>query len=371
MDEANATIRSWWLTAVLLLAPTGVWALDAGVHTAPSAVPDKGIADAGVPLAEPDEPVAPAIPADRMPTLSLEVTPKAVSVGEVVHWKLTVKRRSEDRIHLGSGASFGGLEIKEKTKAEKVLDGAWTEETLDVSLIGFEAEDVVIPPQKITAVDKDGNLAELMTKEAQVTVKSFIANEPEPALKEDAGLGEEVLEDDYLLLWIMGIIGAAALVALLTLVIRRLWAMRRPKSEPPPPPPRPAEEIALEKLEALKRSSLLAEGEIKEFHVRLSEAIREYLGNRYHFDSLELSSEELITALRRKHLSREELNLVLDFLGETDLVKFAKALPSIGVSEDMLAESFRFVAQTTPKTTAANGEPAGEAAPQQKEGDRA
>jgi hypothetical protein len=125
--------------------------------------------------------------------------------------------------------------------------------------------------------------------------------------------------------------------------------MRKPKPLPPPPPPRPAEEIAFEKLGALKRSNLLTEGQIKEFHVRLSEAVREYIGNRYRFDSLEMSSEELIQAIRRINMSRAEYELILDFLGETDLVKFAKALPSVHESEDLLTQSFGFVERTTPK----------------------
>ncbi len=329
----------------------------------PTPVPKAGKPDAGAaPPPPPDEPLVSAIPKDRMPKIKLEVAPKTVTVGEVVHWRLEVVRRKEDRVHLPSTASFGGLEIKSKDKREAPPEGDWVRETLEVSLVAFEPGDIVVPAQKLTAVDVDGNLSELETKEAHVTVKSLIANEPEPALKEDAGPGEVVMEKDYLMLWIAGTLAAIGLVVLLTLIGMKLWSMRKPKAAPPPPPPRPAEEIALEKLEALKRSTLLEEDKIKEFHVRLSEAVREYIGNRYGFDSLELSSEELILALRKVSITKVEYDMVLDFLGETDLVKFAKVLPTVIESKDLLDQSFGFVDRTTPKVrdigekTAAPGE---------------
>ena len=135
------------IAAALVLLPLAAAGVDAGLTA--KAVPEPA-PDAGVRQPAPEEPIAPAIPKERMPTIALKVTPKEVSIGEVVHWRVTIKRKKEDRVHLGSGASFGGLEIKEKNKSEKPLDAEWVEETLDVGLIGFEAGDVVIPPQKLS-----------------------------------------------------------------------------------------------------------------------------------------------------------------------------------------------------------------------------
>jgi hypothetical protein len=323
------------LLAVLLAAPAVAAGPDA------SAGGDAGIA--------PPEPAAPGLPADRMPTLSLEVEPPEAAVGEVIRWRLSVKRRIGDRVYLGSGASFGDLEVRKKEINPGQSSGDWIDETMVVELIGFEPAEVEIPPQKLTVVDAEGRLAEIETAGATVRVTSLIANEPEPQLKPDEGPGEVVMEKDYTLLWILGILGGAGVVALLTLLGRWLWSKRRPRPEPPPPPPRPAEEIALEKLLALERSTLLDTGEIKEFHVRLSEAIREYLGNRYRFDSLELSTEELVARLKRATIGKSELALTIDFLGETDLVKFAKALPTLEESRDLLKKSIDFVKRTTPR----------------------
>ncbi|MCP4603256.1 MAG: hypothetical protein GY847_22530 [Proteobacteria bacterium] len=325
---------------ILVVLPSGAQAADSGI-------PDAGKAtDAGLPI--PEVPIVSELPADRMPELKLSCEPKEVNIGEVINWQLTVKHRVGDRVHLASGASFGTLEVRSKEVVQGVASGEWIDDILKVQLIGFEPGEVAIPPQKLTVVDVNGSIGEVETEPATVTVKSLVANEPEPKIKEDQGGGVRVFEKDYTLLWVLGILGGAAAIVLLTLLGRWLWAKRSPRPGPPPPPPRPAEDIALEKLDALRLSTLLAQGQIKEFHVRLSETIREYLGNRYRFDSLELSTEELIRTLRESTIGRVDIEYTVEFLQETDLVKFAKMIPTLDESYRLLEKSFEFVKKTTP-----------------------
>ncbi len=332
--------------AILIALVVGFWpalgsGADAGV--------DRGI-DAGTDAAVPDvAPPPPSIPADRLPTLSLSVAPKEAAVGELIQWNLKVKRRSGDRVHVLSGASFSGLEVHSKEVQQIGTDGEWVEEIFSIKLIGFEPGQVEVGAQKLTVVDEQGRVAELTTDGATVEIKSLIANEPEPELKPDTGPGEAVIEKNYTLLWILGILAGVGLVALLTLIARKLWAMRKPKPGPPPPPPRPAEEIALEKLTALKESTLLDEGQVKVFHIRLSETIREYVGNRYGFDSLELSTEELVVELRNRKIAALMFDSIIEFLNETDLVKFAKLIPTLDESRGLLRQGFAVVEHTTPQ----------------------
>jgi hypothetical protein len=93
----------------------------------------------------------------------------------------------------------------------------------------------------------------------------------------------------------------------------------------------------------------LEEGQVKLFHVRLSEAVREYLGNRYLFDSLELSTEELAVKLKTSTIGSEDFDTVWEFLGVTDLVKFAKVVLNREESLDLLDQSVAFVEKTTPQ----------------------
>jgi hypothetical protein len=309
-------------------------------------------------LADDAGPAAPpALPADRMPTVRLTVEPLEAAIGDPIAWRAVVRRRVGDRVHLPSSADFGGLEVQTRDREVSDPEGDWLEETLSVTLIAFAVDEHEIPPQKLTVVDIEGRIAEIETEAATVTIKSLIANEPEPRLKPDLGPGERVFEKDYTALYVLAVLAGIAAIALLTLLGRWLWSKRRPRPGPPPPPPRPAEEIALEKLELLRSGDQLDQGQHKEFHVLLSETVREYVGNRYGFDSLELSTEEMTAHLRTLRLSQPVFDALTDLLDETDLVKFAKYVPAVDESRRLLDEAFRVVEITTPKKANEHGPP--------------
>ncbi|HUT79091.1 MAG TPA: hypothetical protein VM285_15440 [Polyangia bacterium] len=334
------------LVAALLLAAVATPA------TGRAGAPDAGLADGGTA----DRAEAPALPPDRQPAVRLTVGPREASIGDAVTWTAVVRHRIGDRVHLPAGADFGSFEVLDKSRETGPADGDWVEETLEVRLIAFETGELVIPAQELTVVDVDGRLARVVVEESQVAIRSLIANEPEPELKLDTGPGEQVFEEDYTLLWILAALAAALLVALLTLLARWLLARRRPR-QAPLPPPRPPEEIALEKLEALERSTLLAEGLHKEFHVLLSEAVREYLGGRYGFYALESSTEEILAELAEGRLPRGAALYarIRGLLTETDLVKFAKALPAAEESRELLDQTVAIVHATTPRPAPAGG----------------
>jgi len=334
--------------------------------TAFAAADDAGpnVEDAGVAVEREPAPVESdlsAIPKDRTPSVKLTVAPTGVNVGETIVWRAEVKHRVEDRVHLGSEADFGKLEVQDKKVELGKKDGDWVTETMEVRLVAFETGAFDIPGQAIMIVTAAGEVGQLATEKVRIEVASLIANEPEPKLKDDKGPGEKVLIEDYTALYVLAGLACAAALVLLTLLGRWLWSKRRPKPLPPPPPPRPAEEVALEKLDALRSSSHLAEGRHKLFHILLSEAFREYLGNRYRFDSLERSTEELLGALKGRRIERTVFQRIVDFLSETDLVKFAKYVPDVAESSRLLDGAFALVHDTTPKpepVAPANGSPA-------------
>ncbi len=307
---------------------------------------------------KPVVPLKSEIPKNRMPDLKVTLTPKTVAIGQKAVWSVeAVKKDSKDRI-IVSAVKFDGLEIVSRYVNNSDISNVKTDKTdsdngikpdtvYAAGLISFDEGSFDIPPQKLTVVDKDGDISEVMTKGFTLKVKSLIANEPEPKLKEDKGSGEVVMEKDYTAVYIAAALGGILLIVLLTLLGRKLWLMRRPRPEAPPPPPRPAEEIALEKLSALKDAQYLNEGMHKEFHLKLSEAVREYLGNRYSFDSLERSTFELVGELKIKKIKRELYLEIVKLLEDTDLVKFAKYIPDIGESRALLDDAFRIVEVTT------------------------
>src|SRR5213078_4236158 len=83
----------------------------------------------------------------------------------------------------------------------------------------------------------------------------------------------------------------------------------------------------------------------------VSEVIREYLGARFGFDSLELTTDELLAELRAR-AERElgsRLAEIRGWLSACDLVKFAKISPSASEARGTLEAAIRIVSTTRPR----------------------
>jgi hypothetical protein len=82
----------------------------------------------------------------------------------------------------------------------------------------------------------------------------------------------------------------------------------------------------MEKLAALRAAGQFDRDGYRPFYFALAEIVRSYLGGRYGFDALDMTTTELLDELSRRaaHLTVEG-GEVPRFLSDTDLVKFAKA----------------------------------------------
>ena len=156
-----------------------------------------------------------------------------------------------------------------------------------------------------------------------------------------------VLPRNYRKWIIWGSIGFASLI--LACALFYIWRRKRTGKGLLPEkivPSRPAHEIALEELTAIKESSLLQEGKVKEFYVQISEVIRRYVEGRYFIVAMELTTFELIENLQRSEISAEEIEMFHEFLITCDLVKFAKFKPTSAENSANLDEAFEIVQRT-------------------------
>lgn len=114
-------------------------------------------------------------------------------------------------------------------------------------------------------------------------------------------------------------------------------------------PLRPAEEVALEKLDEIKAEKIWQDGKVKEYHTELTDVIREYISRRYEVSSTEKTSDETLREL--KPLMKEQKDLfdrLRKMLSLADLVKFAKWTTTPDENESALLTAYDFVRETTP-----------------------
>jgi hypothetical protein len=287
----------------------------------------------------------------------------AVHVGDAVTLVVTAISRRNVPVNLPGALDLGAFTVLDHKESEQDLGDGRVRHEFSLTIAAYEPGDKEIPAVEVTYLGKSGDVRTARTAPLPVKVTSLIANEPEPALKEAAG-PVVVTEENRLLIYLVAGLLAAALGALVTwLIVRRLRARIAAR---PGPPPRPAHEIALEKLDRLGQYGFLEDADNRPFYFSVSEIVREYLGARFGFDSLELTTDELIDELKRS--AGRELGIIegeiTGWLAACDLVKFAKISPSAAEARGALETALRIVTSTRPRPAPAPGEsPSGPVAP--------
>ncbi len=204
----------------------------------------------------------------------------------------------------------------------EIGDGVQTE--LIVPFVLVRAGRIKIPPRSFEATGPGGELGTIKAGKISFHTGSYFANETDPKPADPFG-PLPVVERNWLLIWVLVGLGIVIVAVGGTLFfIARL----KPRTEPPGPPPRPAHEVALEELRKLAASNLAKEGEFALYYTELSSILRNYLGDRWGFDSMDLTSTELCQRLGGVAIAHEHYQEVALLLDELDLVKFAKAIPS-------------------------------------------
>ncbi|MBX3272920.1 MAG: hypothetical protein KF729_21840 [Sandaracinaceae bacterium] len=300
---------------------------------------------------------ADALPAEHVPALTLEVdTGDGVRTGDLVRVTITAVVPDGDDVAVPE-QGFGVFELHAHQYDDQPMGDGRRRFTFRLELLALEPGEHELPALRLRVVTADGRVGSARTEPRTITVGSHLANEPDAQLRPPTA-PVPVFEKDYTLAWVLGILAALLLTALIAFFVGRWWR-RRPKPAKPAPPPRPPWDVALERLEAIRRERgvMLAEGRQGELVDRVSDVVREYLGQRFDFNGLESTSDEVIARLRKVKLRRVALDDVRNLLADSDLVKFARAIPDAAQCERMLEAAVAIVRGTTPEAGARRSVP--------------
>jgi hypothetical protein len=130
------------------------------------------------------------------------------------------------------------------------------------------------------------------------------------------------------------------------------WYQKNKKPEEEPVDPellRPADEVALEKLDAIKEAKIWKDGKVKEYQTDLTDVVREYIGRRFDVQSTEKTSDETLRAMKPL-IDKDLFSKLSKMLQLADLVKFAKWHTTPDENESALSTAYEFVHETTPQT---------------------
>lgn len=149
------------------------------------------------------------------------------------------------------------------------------------------------------------------------------------------------------------ILGAVLLGLLIWLLVRYLRTRKKaPVVESIwEKPDIPAHVAAISSLEELKSQQLWQNGKVKEYYSRLTDIIRHYLEKRFQINALEMTTSEIMEAVKHIPEIKPVNNTLESILVLADLVKFAKHVPTSTENEMSLDGAFELVNKTREETT--------------------
>lgn len=110
----------------------------------------------------------------------------------------------------------------------------------------------------------------------------------------------------------------------------------------------PPDQIAFNRLNALKEAQLWEKGQEKEYYTRLIDILRDYLQERFGINAMEMTSSQILKALRANEetrLSHSRMERVVEI---ADFVKFAKVRPLPDDNVRAFSDAMQFVEETRP-----------------------
>ncbi len=297
---------------------------------------------------------APTIALGQEPSIALDA-PLETTIGDAIDVILTVTAAASDDVAVPE-QSFEPFEILgKKLTIAPSPDGTSKTFSFELQLLCFDVGVHDLGPIRVRVTGAGGDLVELDSNSSRIEVRSLLANEPDAQLKPPSQPAV-IEQDDYRLLLILGALLALAIGALLAWLFMRWW-QKRDRPEPAPPPPPPPWETAFAELHELERgrADAIAEGRTEGWVDAVSDSIRAYLGRRYGFHGLESTTDEIAGQLDLAKSLAVAPAEVVGFLGQCDLVKFAKASLADDASRSLVEEALSLVDRTQPSAVRDDG----------------
>lgn len=143
--------------------------------------------------------------------------------------------------------------------------------------------------------------------------------------------------------WVLLALGVGALAFGIWWLLTHRKEVHEALTKSEPVDTRTPEERALQTLEKLRQERLWQSGRVKEYHTRLTDAVRQFIEESIGIRATEMTSDECVNALMCKSVSADATTLLRSIFGIADMVKFAKSEPSAHEHERAMDEAVRFV----------------------------
>jgi hypothetical protein len=295
---------------------------------------------------------ASATPSEPTPVEADEVSftraliPDPVPLGKPFRYEIRFKGPVGARVFFPPEPAMGKLHLDETSCAPAAPEAPGLDLACVIELRAFRLGRHSLPDVEVAVSLPAGGDRTLVIPGRRLEVVGHLVDQASPSMR-DAYPPVAIEERNWPLLitaaLLATVVATAALTLLVLLVLRRFVFPRR--FERPRPP---AHVVAFGRLEDLSRrlAGLEDDEADRDVFFELSEVLREYMGNRYAFDALEMTTSELMARLESEDLQGVGPTEIEGFLAFHDLVKYARQAATREEADRLVAEARDIVDRT-------------------------
>ncbi len=282
---------------------------------------------------------ASAIAAEEVaPSIKASISRKRIFVGDRIRYRTEIVSRGDIEIEFPQfkDSKIGDCEIKDAGKSVRRSFFGKSSYINWMDITSYYVGKRIVPPIEIKYREKgEGYWRKVKTNELTFTVETVL---PRGLKLTDVKDIKGVL---YPFSWARLIIFILAASIALWVIIKLILKLVFKKA-----PPKLPHEIALNEMEAAS-NQFIADGEVKDYYVRISDAVRRYIEGVFSLKAPEMTTQEFLRSLGdSSKLQAAHKGLLATFMEACDLVKFAKYKPVKNDIESVFNTAKQFIEES-------------------------
>jgi len=278
-------------------------------------------------------------------TVNAQIDSLQILIGEQTGITLEVSADADKPIVMPTiiDTLVNGVELIEAIKpdSEFLNDGKRLVIKQKYIVTSFDSALYYLPPMEVKVGDETYKSNPLALK-----VYSF----PVDTLHPDQFYGpKDILKPEFV--WSDWYLVIACMIFFIPLLLLMIYLIKRFRDDKPiirkikVEPKLPAHQVALQEIDRIKSEKSWQKGKEKEYYTQLTEAIRNYIEDRFGFNAMEMTSAEIIDKLMEVK-DRQALSELTSLFQTADLVKFAKHIPLMNENDANLLNAMNFINDT-------------------------
>ena len=286
------------------------------------------------------------LPASAQVTVNASIDSLLLLIGEQAHVKLEVSCPAEKELIMPTYPNnmlMEGIEIlgEVKTDTQFLNKRSHMVVTQAYTVTSFDTAFYYIPPFDV--------LVDSVLYPSNSLALKVITFEVDTANVEAICPIKDVMKRPITFVEILPLSGSIVLISVLCFLIPYLLRryhdnkpiLRRVTIEPKLPP----HQVALAEMERIKEEKSWQRDNVKQYYTELTDALRMYMEDRFGFNAMEMTSDEIIAQLNGQP-DKEWIGELRELFQMSDLVKFAKYKPLINENDMNLINAIDFINKT-------------------------